>query len=76
VYIPKIIAEAAGSKPFDELRQKCYENSGKWLPFNLDEYSDLEDYANKLIKLSGVNWNFEIKENLNPHSLELKLYKE
>ena len=73
--IPKIMAIAAGSEPFDELRWKCYENSGRWLPFNLDEYKDLEDYANKLITTAGVDWDFEIVRTSDPPEIRLELYK-
>lgn len=75
MYIPNIIAELIYSEPFDELRRKCKEVSGEWLPYNDDEYGTIEMYADKLIKLAKVNWTYEIKELQNPRRLVMILNK-
>lgn len=63
------------SESVEELRQKCYEVSGVWIPFNRDEYGSFEDYINKLIEYAKVDWKFEIIRTSNPLKIELKLYK-
>lgn len=69
MYIPDIFLDLISSKPFDELRKKCKEVSGEWLPYNNDEYGTVEMYADKLIKLAKVNWTYEIKELQNSRNL-------
>lgn len=63
------------SEPVEELRQKCYEVSGVWFPFNRDEYGGFEDYINKLIEYAKVDWKFEIIRIPKSPKIELKLYK-
>lgn len=63
------------SEPVEELRQKCYEVSGIWIPFNRDEFGGFEDYINKLIEYAKLDCKFEIIRNSNPPKIELKLYK-
>lgn len=76
MYIPPIIGQLIFSEPFNELREKCKEVSGEWLPFNTDEYGTTTAYADELIRRAKVNWTYEIIELQNPHRLEMILHKD
>lgn len=52
---PKAGTEQAGK----ELKQKCHELTGKWIPFHLDclrDFGEYKEYMQKIIKEYEKDW--------------------